>query len=236
MLALLERARELGDAEVDELHEVGAAGLRAEDEDVLGLEIAVDDARGVGRHQRREKLSGDGRHLLGRQLAVPLDPLGERLAVEKFHDHEAVAVGQRPEVEHLEDVVVADLAGGLRLPLEPADDVDVARGVGVEDLDGHTAADEDVLPLVHGPHAAGPDETGDAVLAVDDLSGLEHCNLKSVSSLPHSTSVRPVRQALTSVGLCAPVRAADLDAFCAMPSVVLSQVSCGLSALPLPRA
>ena len=40
------------------------------------------------------------------------------LAVEELHDHEAIAVGERAEVEHLDDVIVADAARGLRLALE----------------------------------------------------------------------------------------------------------------------
>ena len=77
--------------------------------------------------RRRETGARSARPAAGVRRAVPLDALRERLAVEVLHDHEAVAVRQRPEVEHLEDVIVADLPGGLRLALEAPDDVGVGR-------------------------------------------------------------------------------------------------------------
>jgi hypothetical protein len=50
----------LGEAEVDDLHEVAAGPRRLED-DVLGLEIAVDDAEVVRLAERREHLASSRR-------------------------------------------------------------------------------------------------------------------------------------------------------------------------------
>ena len=86
----------------------------------------MDDARGVRGAEPVEHLLDERRELVRRQPPAALDALAKRLAVEELHDHEAVAVGQLPEVEHLEDVVVADAAGGLRLALEALHDVGVA--------------------------------------------------------------------------------------------------------------
>jgi hypothetical protein len=67
--------RDLRDAEVDDLHEVGAA-VAVDEEDVLGLEIAVDDALVVGRAQRLRDLRGDlDQRAIGRQRRRQLDRL-----------------------------------------------------------------------------------------------------------------------------------------------------------------
>ncbi len=173
LLALAEGTRELRDAEVDEFDEVRPARLRAQDEDVLWLQVPVDDARRVRRRERRQELARDRGDLARRELAVPLDARGERLAVQVLHDHISIAVGQRPEVEHFEDVIVADLSGRLRLALEAADGVRVSGRARVEDLDGDAPPDKEVLALVDGPHPACADEADKPVLSVDDVAGLE---------------------------------------------------------------
>ena len=55
---LLRVGADLREAEVDDLHEVAARAHRLED-DVLGLEIAVDDALVVRFGERRERLAQD---------------------------------------------------------------------------------------------------------------------------------------------------------------------------------
>ena len=102
-----------------------------------------------------------------------LDALRQRLAVEELHHHVAVAVGQRAEVEHLEDVIAADAAGRLRLALEALHRLGVVRDGGVQHLDGDAAPDADVLALVDGAHAAFADHFDDAVLTIEDLAGFE---------------------------------------------------------------
>ena len=81
--------------------------------------------------------------------------------------------GQVAEVEHLDDVIATDAAGGLRLALEALHGVDVGRGAGVQDLDGDAALDADVLALVDGAHATLAEQADDAVLALDDLADFE---------------------------------------------------------------
>ena len=53
-------ARDLRDAEIEQLHEVGAPGARHE-EDVVRLDVAVDDARLVRSRKRRGALPDDVR-------------------------------------------------------------------------------------------------------------------------------------------------------------------------------
>ena len=75
-----------------------------------------------------EHLAHERRARCGVEPPVPLDARrASGLAIEELHDHEAVAVGERAEIEHLEDVIVADAAGGLRLALEALHRVGVRR-------------------------------------------------------------------------------------------------------------
>ena len=67
-------ARGPGDAEVHDLH----LALRG-DHDVPGLDVAVDDPRGVGEGQGRGHLRGDLRGPLGHEVALGLQHVGERL-------------------------------------------------------------------------------------------------------------------------------------------------------------
>ena len=65
-----------------------------------------------------QELTGNGRDLMRRELTDACDALGQRFAVEVLHHHEAIAIGERAEIEHFENVVAPDLASGLRLALE----------------------------------------------------------------------------------------------------------------------
>jgi hypothetical protein len=54
-------------------------------------------------------------------------------------------------------VIASDAARRLRLALEPLNRLGVQRRRRVERLDGHTAPDAHVLPLVDRPHASFAD-------------------------------------------------------------------------------
>ena len=138
-----------------------------------GFKIAVDDARGVRGRQTHQDLLGKRHELARRESTLALNARRERLAVEELHDHEAVVVGQRAEVEHLENVIAADAAGRLRFALEPLHRLGVGRGGRVQDLDGDAAPNANVLALVHGAHAAFADQADDAVLTLDNLADFE---------------------------------------------------------------
>ncbi len=107
------------------------------------------------------------------------NPGGERLSVEELEHHVLRAIGKRAEVEHLENVIVADSTRSLRFTLEAGHDAGVARVRRVHYLDRNTALDPDVLALEHRAHAAFADEPLDAVFAVKHLPRFErHRNLQ----------------------------------------------------------
>ena len=123
----------LRDAEVDDLHPIGAVVLPP-DHDVLGLEIAMDDSELVRRGQRVGNLHRDVRGARCRNGAEALDCRGERLALDVFHRQVQYAVALA-EVVDLRDVRVIDATGVRRLTIEPADRFGRVGEGGVDDLD-----------------------------------------------------------------------------------------------------
>ena len=110
-----------GDAEVGDL---GRALLV--DEDVLGLDVAVDDALGVGGAERAGDLDRVGDRLGDRQPAVAADAVLERLALDVLEDDERRAV-VLAGVDDADDVGVVELRDGPRLAPEALELVGVAR-------------------------------------------------------------------------------------------------------------
>ena len=159
-------ARAARDAEVQHLDEVRLAVARDE-EDVLGLEIAVDDAGGVRGGQRAADLDRDLAGPVRVEAALVRQHVGEIDPVEVLHDEVGAAVVGRAEVHHVDDVGMADARGGARLAPEPLDQLLLRRVVRVQDLDRDDLADLDVLGGVHGPHAALADLAQHAVAVVD---------------------------------------------------------------------
>ena len=164
---------ELRHAEVDDLHEV-AAGLRALEEDVVRLEIAVNDAGDVRGAEPVEQLEHHRRgDRWGVRRPARLDALRERLAVEELHDHVPLAARELAEIEHLDDVLGADVSRRLGLALEPLARRRVVRDARVQHLDGHAMANADVLAFVDRTHTALAEQPDDPVLVVEERSELE---------------------------------------------------------------
>jgi hypothetical protein len=81
--------------------EVEQLGARTREHDVRGFEVAVDNAVAMGRVQRVGDLGADAHDLLERQAAF-LEPGGERLPVEQWHDDEMRAVEDGADVRVIE--------------------------------------------------------------------------------------------------------------------------------------
>ena len=132
--------RQLGDAEVEDPHPLAPRVLRVRhQEDVVGLEVAVDDPLAVrGPHPGRE-LPADLHRRLRRQ---PLDPSKARrqaLALEEVHDQVGGTVGQLTEVEDLDQGRVPQIGRGLGLVEKSCHQVRLLRVLGQQHLDGDPA-------------------------------------------------------------------------------------------------
>ena len=110
---LATRPRQLGDAEIENLHApVGR------DEQVVGLQVAVDDALVVRGGEPVGNLTRVVDGFAWRQRAV-LQAGAERFALEQFRDDVGRAV-MGADVVNGQDVRVVELPGGARLLLEAA--------------------------------------------------------------------------------------------------------------------
>ena len=125
VLAVVQR---LGEAEVGELRLVVLV-----DQDVRGLDVAVDDGPGVRRLQGPSHLGHEPERTLQRQLGCP-DEAVERGTVDVFH-HEVVERPLAADVVDLEDVRVRQLGRGPGLALEPQDLFGAGVPSGDHDLD-----------------------------------------------------------------------------------------------------
>ena len=149
-------ARELREAEIEDLHVVAVAAARHE-EDVVWLQIAMDDAARVRRGESVGDLRRDVRRALGWQRAFETQEITEPGALEQLHHDEAVPVRRLPEVLHVDDVVVADLRDRSRLVEEPRQRLLVGRELGSDHLQRHALADGRMLRQVHRAHRSLPD-------------------------------------------------------------------------------
>ena len=98
--------------------EIGHQGVTAEQQDVLGLDVAVDDAALVGVLQRLGRLAGELERVVDGELLLPVEPVAQRLALDERHDVVEQAVGLARVVE-AEDVGVLEVGGDPDLAQEP---------------------------------------------------------------------------------------------------------------------
>ena len=162
--SVFDRRVELGEPEVEDLRDLLAVLALAE-VDVLGLEVAVDDADRVRLHEPLGDLADDAHRRLRVDEPHARHAVVERLALEELHRDERPAVLEAPRVVHLDDVGALHARGGARLAEEALDDDGGVRELGGEHLDGDALADVDVLRLVDGGHPPAPELARDPVLA-----------------------------------------------------------------------
>ena len=167
----VQRLRPLEDtreAEVHDLHMVSHARL-FDDEDVLGLEVPMHDARLVGGLEAREEAVGDAQRAVEGDAGRAMQGDVQRLAAQELHDQIGASVGQRREVRDRDEVWAREPAREQRLTPEPGHLVDAQAGP--EHLDGDLAVLEAVVARpVHVADGAAADVTDDLVAVVELLT------------------------------------------------------------------
>ncbi len=156
------RRLDVGDAEVGDLHRAVL-----EQEDVAGLDVAVDHALPVRVAERVEDLRHDAHDLGVGEALVPLECGLEVAPLDVLHRDERGAV-VLVEVVDRDDVGVVEPAGGLRLAAEARDDrrrVLAGQLVAADRLQRHPALDHRVVRLVDDAHRAAPERAPDLVPA-----------------------------------------------------------------------
>ncbi len=158
---------ELGDPEVEDLHPFDFAAFgRRHDHDVLGLQIAVDDAEVVGDLERVAHFGEDPRRAGLTDRALALEQHVEIVADDELHRDVRHRLVQTPG-QDLHRVRMDDEARRLGLALEAAHERPVARQLLVHDLEGDLARLAFLLGDPHGGHPAFAEEALDGVSAGD---------------------------------------------------------------------
>jgi hypothetical protein len=157
-----------GDAKVKNLEQLRAV-LQGDDEEVVGLEVAVEHLEVVGAREARGELEPevDGATNLQGPAVAPQDGL-ERLAFEVLHHQEGRAVVEGALVDNLHHVAVREASGAAGLAAKSLAELGVARELLAEELDGHRALVQRRKGAVHRGHAPRADHPLDAVPARDD--------------------------------------------------------------------
>jgi hypothetical protein len=131
--------------------EVGDQGMPARDHHIVGLDVTMDHAFGVGVSERVAHFAEDPDSLPHRQLALAHQLGPERFALDVGHHVvEDIAGGAGGEQRH--DVRVLQPGGQLDLAAEPVL-VDAGRHLGREDLDDDLAAELDFVRQEDAAHA-----------------------------------------------------------------------------------
>ena len=146
-VGVLFRRGKLGQSEIEHFDD----SVRA-DHDVARLDVAMDDARRVGRRQR----AGDGDGILqnvGHRQAATGDQLLERLAGHELHHHEVGSIRLVDLVDG-DDVGVVQRRRGFGLLNEALLAGFVFQLLGAEDLDADEAVEAQIPGLVDHTHPA----------------------------------------------------------------------------------
>jgi hypothetical protein len=146
----------------------------ASQEQVLGLEIAVDDALGVGLLERLTGLEQVAHRLADRQRPSALDLRAEVATLEELHDQERRTVLASADVGDPAHVPAREARGGARLAFEARDGLRVSDDLGPEDLDGAAVAQAQVPRLVDDPHAALAERPDEGVFPRQGLAARRH--------------------------------------------------------------
>ncbi len=142
----------LGDPEVEHLHE--GLAVDVDQEHVVRLDVAVDDAEAVRLAERARRLDEDLGRVLQAERADALDPLAELLAFEELHHDVRDLLAGQAVVEDLNDVRALDLGCGGGLAAEAGDGRGRLDELGRHELDGDLGVERGVLGRPNAAHAA----------------------------------------------------------------------------------
>ena len=162
-----QRALCRGDARDAEVGDLDAAVLQ--DHDIVRLDIAMDNAAAVGVLERLGDLHGEMQRLAPVEAALLLQILLERDALDQLHD-DIVHVAGAGHVVNADDIRVRQHGDGLRLRMEAAAELLIARELILEDLHGDQAVQTVIQCFIYNCHPACPDDLEDLIAVIQQPS------------------------------------------------------------------
>src|SRR5690606_6948814 len=139
------------------------------EEDVLGLQVAVDHPEVVGFLERAANLEQDRDGALDRERPLATHDLVEIPPLEVLHHDVELTRLELPVHHHLHGVGVAQVAHRAGLSTEARHEILAVLQLRMEDLHRHHAIHVRLLRLVDGSHPAGADLLDDAELAFENF-------------------------------------------------------------------
>src|SRR5208282_5887606 len=153
----LEFSRHLGQPEIENLR---LTSIR--NEDVRGLDVAMDDAFGVSCIEPIGNLDAQIKHLLDPQR-LARDPVSERLTLQQFHGDEGSPIGLIDLVDGANARMV-QRGRGFGLALESAESLRVVSQSVRKELQGDAAAEFQIFRFIDHAHSPAADLAEDAVV------------------------------------------------------------------------
>ena len=138
----------LREAEVEDLG--GSLGV---DQDIGGLEVAMDDLAPVSRDERRGDLPGDAQRIVDIQRTVR-QPIGETSSLDVLEHEKFPSVFRLLQAVDRRDMRMVEPGQDPRFPLESRELLFLLRQLAREDLDGDGPIELRVAGAVHDPHAS----------------------------------------------------------------------------------
>jgi hypothetical protein len=170
----------LGDPEIDQFGLRGAV-LVAAHKDVVGRDVAMDDAALVEVPERREALPHERQPDRNGNRTEPAHEVREVRSVDVLHDHVGGAVRVHREVVERHDVRMLQPRRGLRLADESLALLGAGGDLRVHHLDDPQLVQEAMPDLVDRPHAALADLGDDLVLPVEEPRSRHRVRVKDSS-------------------------------------------------------
>ena len=133
--------------------EVGDQRVPALEQDVLGLDVAMDHAGGVRVAERVGDFARDPHGFVDRQLLLARQPVAQGLALARTASRRKRVAVHAPRIEERQDVRMLQIRGGLDLGEEPLG-ADHGGELGPQDLERDLAIVSEVVREVDGGHAA----------------------------------------------------------------------------------
>jgi len=134
------------------------------EEDVRGLDVAMDDALSMGLRHRFDDRHDERSNLVERESAALAHVLREIFAVEELLDDERRPVQVLVDVEHVDDVRMTHDVRDARLTEESLEQIRVLHVLQVQELDRDLAIHVQVGGAVDVAHSTCPEERLDPVL------------------------------------------------------------------------